>query len=93
MMGPSANKSRQNEENPPADPPLTEPMIVQCLSVSGFEVATEDHVMHFVGWAVTPAFAGDSASQERRIVVRFDMSIDNVRAFRDKVTRAIPLGH
>jgi hypothetical protein len=89
MMDPSADKPRQNEENPPADPPLTEPMIVQCLSVSGFEIDIEDHMMHFVGWAVTR----DGSSQERRIVMRFDMSIDNVRAFRDKVTKAIPRGH
>lgn len=93
MMDPSADKPRQNEENPPADPPLTELTIVQCLSIGGFEVETEDHVMHFVGWVGTPAIAGDSTSPERRIVLRFDMSIDSVRPFRDKVTKAIPRGH
>jgi hypothetical protein len=94
MIEPSAVKSRQDEETQATEPPpLTEPLIVQCLSVSGFEVEMEGHVMHFVGWAVTPVLASDSATAERRIVMRFDMSIDNVRPFRDKVTRAIPRGH
>lgn len=89
-----ADEPRHNEETEaPEPPPLIEPLIVQCLSVSGFAVQTEEHVMHFVGWGTTPAIAGDSVASERRIVVRFDMPIDAVRPFRDALTKAIPRGH
>lgn len=93
MMESGVDKSRQNEMTEATDLPLTEPLIVPVLSVSGFDLRTDDHIMHFVGWVATPAVAGDGTSAERRIVMRFDMSIDSVRPFRDAVTKSIPRGH
>lgn len=91
-MEPSADKSRHNEETQAAEPPLSEPKIIPCMSVSGVLVETSDHVVNLVGWVNTPA-TGGGAPAERRIVIRFDMPIDAIRPLRDALTKAIPRGH
>lgn len=87
------NEARQGEAMESSDPPLIEPEIVQVLSVSGLAVEVDDHLMHFVGWIETPAVGGDSALQERRIVLRFDMSRDHFQQFWAGVAAKMPKGH
>lgn len=93
MTGPSAQEPRPNEEKEAevAEQPLSEPLIIQCLSVSGVVVKTDDNVVNFVGWSATPT--GDGNPPDRRIVIRFDMPVNAIRPLRDALTKAIPRGH
>lgn len=50
-------------------PPLTEPVIIPCLFISGGEIEFGEGVIRFVGWTQMPALGGQT--EERRIEVRF----------------------
>ena len=60
----------------PEVPPLSEPLIIQDLLITGAEIAADRHLVRFVGW--TLAKAGCEIA-ERRIVVRLAMPIDAAR--------------
>ena len=57
-------------------PPLTEPLIIQDLLISGVEIEADRHLVRFVGW--TLAKTGHDPV-ERRVVSRLAMSIDAAR--------------
>lgn len=59
------------------EPPLTEPLIVPCLYVTGAAVERADHAVRIVGWVHLPVLGGET--DERRIVIRFAMPIDSAR--------------
>jgi hypothetical protein len=61
----------------PEVPPLTEPLIVQDLIITGAEIEADQHLVRFVGWAL--AKTGKLEPAERRIVVRLAMPIDAAR--------------
>jgi hypothetical protein len=91
MVGERFDEQPRSEDRAP-EPPLSEPLIVPCLSVSGFAISAGVHVVHFVGWETTPEVEGDHP-KERRIVVRFDMPLDTAGALRNALSKAIPKGH
>ncbi len=49
-------------------PPLTEPLIVQDLVISGAEIEADRRLVRFVGWTLSNS--GKLETAERRIVVR-----------------------
>jgi hypothetical protein len=57
------------------EPPLTEPLIVPALFISGMIVDAGLDVVRLVGWETTP-FGNPS---ERRIVVRVAMTVEAAR--------------
>jgi hypothetical protein len=61
----------------PEVPPLTEPLIVQDLVITGAEIDADRHLVRFVGW--TQSKIGKFEPAERRIVVRLAMPIDAAR--------------
>jgi hypothetical protein len=61
----------------PEVPPLTEPLIVQDLVITGAEIEAERHLVRFVGWTLSKT--GRLELAERRIVVRLAMPIDAAR--------------
>jgi hypothetical protein len=60
----------------PDVPPLSEPLILQDLVITGAEIEADRHLVRFVGW--TLAKTGNIAA-ERRIVARLAMPIDAAR--------------
>jgi hypothetical protein len=62
----------------PEVPPLTEPLIVQDLVITGAEIEADQHLVRFVGWTLSKT--GKLEPAERRIVVRLAMPIDAARA-------------
>lgn len=58
--------------------PLTEPLIVPCVIVTGVGIETDRQIVRFVGWASMPTLPG-SEMNERRVVVRFAMPSDSAR--------------
>lgn len=68
-------------------PPLSEPEIVPCIFVSGFSVVPAGRVVRFVGWVELPALGDEPI--ERRIVVRFVMTVEAARALRDDLAKAL----
>ena len=71
--------------------PLTEPLIVSCVFVSGAAVERTQHIVRVVGWMNTPHLGGET--EERRIVVRFAMPIDAARTLQRELAAAIREGH
>jgi len=67
--------------------PLTEPVIVPCIFVSGVTVVISDGIVRFIGWAEMPSIGGEV--EERRIVVRFVMTRDAARTLRDDITKLL----
>lgn len=72
------------------DPPLTEPMIVPCLYVTGWAVeASEAGAVRLVGFVQMPRIGGEM--DERRIVVRCAMTTpvgrEMLATLRDAITR------
>jgi len=61
----------------PEVPPLTEPLIVQDLVITGAEIDADRHLVRFVGWTLSKI--GKFEPAERRIVVRLAMPIDAAR--------------
>jgi hypothetical protein len=73
------------------EPPLSEPVIVPDLFVSGVHVTPEPSCVRFVGWATT----GDAEGEipERQIVVRFSMSEAASRKLRRDLSSAYAEQH
>jgi mono/diheme cytochrome c family protein len=67
--------------------PLTEPVTIQCIFVSGVDIVLSGPIARFVGWAEMPAIGGET--EERRIVVRFVMSRDAARTFCTELRNAL----
>ena len=61
----------------PEVPPLTEPLIVQDLVITGAEIEADQHLVRFAGWTLSKT--GKLEPAERRIVVRLAMPIDVAR--------------
>jgi hypothetical protein len=61
----------------PELPPLTEPLIVPDLVITGAEIEADQHLVRLVGW--TLAKIGNLDPAERRIVVRLGVPIDVAR--------------
>ena len=80
-----------NETKEPDPPPLTEPLIVSCIFVTGAAVERTQHVVRLVGWLTTPDLGGEAI--ERRIVVRFAMPIDAARRLAREIAGAVREGH
>lgn len=53
------------------EPPLTEPVIITCVFVTGTAVEVANNHIRIVGWVQMPAIGGET--EERRIAVRFAM--------------------
>ena len=80
-------------------PPITEPVIVDCLYSTGASVERVPHAVSMTFWVHTPeigtdddgeyeaAFTGDSG--ERGIVARLAMPLDVARVFATSITRAL----
>lgn len=62
------------------DTPLTEPVTVNCLYLTGAAIEVTRHVARTVGWVALPDQTGGEA-KERRVAVRFAMPIDAARAY------------
>jgi hypothetical protein len=60
----------------PEVPPLSEPLIIHDLVISGVEIEADRHIVRFVGWTLAKA---GCVLAERRIVVRLAMPIDAAR--------------
>jgi hypothetical protein len=58
--------------------PLTEPVMVDCLYVTGTAIESDEHVVRIVGWVEMPHLMG-SETEERRIVVRVAMAAPTAR--------------
>jgi hypothetical protein len=69
------------------EPPLTEPLIVSCVYITGAAVEAAKHVVRVVGWVQLPQLGGEM--DERRISVRFAMPIDAARALRDDLNKKL----
>jgi hypothetical protein len=63
--------------HPDAEAPLTEPLIVPVLFVSGMTVDDGSDAVRLTGWETTPF--GDAS--ERRVVVRIAMTKEAARDF------------
>ena len=50
-------------------PPLTEPVEVPCLFITGISMEMREHIICAVGWIELPSFGGET--EERRIALRF----------------------
>ena len=61
----------------PEVPPLTEPLIVQDLVITGAEIEADQRLVRFAGWTLSKT--GKLEPAERRIVVRLAMPIDAAR--------------
>lgn len=68
-------------------PPLTEPLIVPCLYVTGLAVEIEGNVVRVIGWTHVPAIGGET--EERRITVRFTMPMNATRRLRDDLNKKL----
>ena len=67
--------------------PLTEPVIIPCVFVSAVSVLASDGIFRFVGWVEMPPLGGEV--EERRIVVRFVMTREATRIFRDDLAKLL----
>lgn len=74
----------------PEQPPLTEPVIVPCLFITGGAIETSHDLVRFVGWVAIPELGGETA--ERRIAVRFAMPTDVARGLFSQGSRATRRG-
>ncbi|MBN9534835.1 MAG: hypothetical protein J0H10_15935 [Alphaproteobacteria bacterium] len=72
-------------------PPLSEPALIDCVYVTGMGIEIADNVVRFVGWNHLPVLA--SEHEERRIVVRFAMSVAQVRNLMSVLRRGMERGH
>lgn len=66
-------------------PPLTEPVMVNDVFVTGAAVESSKHVVRIVGWVEMPYLTGET--EERRIVVRFVIPLDAAPKLRDDLAR------
>lgn len=74
------------------EPPLTEPIVISCVYVTGTAIDLSEHVVRIVGWVHVPNIGGEA--EERRITVRFAMPIDAARALREGMNKALRrVGH
>jgi hypothetical protein len=71
--------------------PLTEPLILSTLHVSGFELNASERVVIFTGYELIPRCG--LAPRERRIVTRFAMTATEARMFRDVLGGALREGY
>jgi hypothetical protein len=69
-----------------ANPPLTEPIFVQCLFITGTHVDAGDGYVRVIGWSHIPQMGGET--EERRIAVRFSMPIDTAKELEKLLRRA-----
>ena len=86
-----------------ANPPITEPVIVDCMYSTGATVERIPHAVHFVFWVHTPEIRNDDGEYEaeyiedtgeRRIVARLAMPVDAARVFAKSIVRALrDVGH
>lgn len=67
------------------EPPLSEPLVVPCLFITGMAIEPSDYVIRLVGWVQLPMLGGEA--DERRIVIRFVMPIDAARGLRNGLTK------
>lgn len=67
--------------------PLTEPMIIKCVYLTGLGITIDAGVMRFVGWTHVPDLGGES--EERRIEVRFATSREVAAEVGDMIARAL----
>jgi hypothetical protein len=61
----------------PEVPPLSEPLIIDDLVITGAEIEADRHLVRFVGWTLSKT--GNLEPAERRIVARLVMPIDVAR--------------
>jgi hypothetical protein len=71
-------------------PPLTEPVMIQCLFCTGIEVEATDHFSRLTGWVELPAMG--SGNPERRIMVRVVMPPEVARALSRDLRRGLAKG-
>src|ERR1700733_4193488 len=64
----------------PEVPPLSEPLIVQDLVITGAEIEADQRLVRFAGWTLSKT--GKLEPAERRIVVRLALPIDAGRSRR-----------
>lgn len=74
-------------ENPMIDggenAPLTEPVIVPDLFITGGSIELMNGVVRFVGWTHVPQLGGET--EERRIVVRISLPLSKARELSQKL--------
>lgn len=73
------------------DIPLTEPVIIDCVYVTGATIEADDNVVRIVCWTTMPDLGGEMA--ERRITVRMAMPIGAARALRNDLAARLKRGH
>lgn len=69
------------------EPPLTEPVIAQCLYCTGAGIERVAHAIQFIFWTHTPPLEDDPG--ERRISARIAMPLDDARVFARAVMTAL----
>jgi hypothetical protein len=72
------------------EPEMTEPSIIDGVSISGFLLRPELDTLHFVGWTTTHT---DPTTSERRIVLRFEMGMGEARRLKAALSRVLPDVH
>ena len=80
-------------------PPITEPVIVDCLYSTGASVERVPHAISMTFWVHTPEIGSDDDGEyvaafkddsgERRIVARLAMPLDVARVFAKSIVRAL----
>jgi hypothetical protein len=78
----------ENHDDKP--PPLTEPVIVQCLFCTGVDVQHTENFTRLIGWVELPAPGYDF--QERRIIARMVMPEEVARALSRDLRRSLTKG-
>lgn len=73
-------------EKPPP-PPLTEPVIIPCLYVTGLAVEVTRHAVRLVGFVELPDLGGET--HERRIAGRLAMTLEAALALRDDLSAVL----
>jgi hypothetical protein len=71
-------------------PPLTEPVIVQCLFCTGVDVQHTENFTRLIGWVELPAPGYDFG--ERRVVARLVMPPNVARSLSRDLRRSITKG-
>jgi hypothetical protein len=69
------------------EPPLTEPVTVQCLYVTGIAIEVSRQVARLIGWVSLPDLGGQTT--ERRIVVRLAMALTTLEEHAAIVTTMV----
>lgn len=72
------------------EPPLTEPLLIPCLFVTGIGLELTEGVVRIVGWVQMPDLGGEAI--ERRIVIRMALPVGAARPVPAALRKLIMMG-